>query len=76
MIIQNVYKAKAQLSALINAALAGKDVYISKAGSPKVKLVPVENNTEYRKPGLWKGKVWSSDDFTDESEEINKLFHK
>lgn len=57
MIIQNVYKAKAELSSLINAALAGKDVFISKAGEVKVKLIPVKNKLAVRKPGFWQGKV-------------------
>ena len=75
MIIQNVYQAKSQLSALINAALAGEKVFISKAGTPKIKLVPVQKELTPRKPGALKGKIWISDDFTEESEEINELFY-
>lgn len=38
----NVAEAKARLSALIDAALAGDDVVIARDGRPAVKLVPVE----------------------------------
>lgn len=63
MIVQNVYKAKAELSSLINAALSGKDVFISKAGKPKIKLVPVAKKLTKRNPGYWKGKVSISKNF-------------
>jgi prevent-host-death family protein len=38
----NVAEAKASLSRLVAAALAGDDVYIARAGMPAVRLVPVE----------------------------------
>ncbi len=41
MISENLTKAKATLSALVNAALQGEDVTICKDGVPVVKLVPV-----------------------------------
>lgn len=41
MISENLTKAKATLSALVNAALQGEDVTICKDGVPAVKLVPV-----------------------------------
>ena len=41
MISENLGKAKAKLSALVNAALAGEDVTICKDGVPAVRLVPV-----------------------------------
>lgn len=34
--------AKAKLSSLVNAALAGEEIYICKAGRPVVRLVPVQ----------------------------------
>jgi prevent-host-death family protein len=37
----NVADAKAQLSRLLDAALAGEDVVVSRAGTPLVRLVPV-----------------------------------
>lgn len=71
----NIHQAKTNLSKLIEKTLKGEDVVIAKAGTPVVKLIPVKAKLEPRKPGLWKGKIWVSDDFDDEDEEINKLFY-
>lgn len=75
MIITNIYDAKTNLSKLIEQVIAGKDVIIAKAGKPVAKLTAYLPSKEKRKPGLWKGKVWISDDFNEESEEINELFY-
>lgn len=75
MIITNIYNAKTNLSKLIEQVLAGNDVVIAKAGKPVAKLVSYKELKKPRKPGAWKGKVWISDDFNDESDEINKLFY-
>ena len=44
----NVADAKAHLSKLIEKALAGEEVIISKHGKPMVKLVPYERDTSPR----------------------------
>lgn len=75
MIIANIYDAKTNLSKLIEQVIAGKEVVIAKAGKPVVKLVSYKEKKKPRVPGLMKGKIWMSDDFNDESEEINKLFY-
>ncbi len=41
MIHENLSRAKAILSAMVNAAVAGEDVAICKDGVPVVRLVPV-----------------------------------
>lgn len=41
MTIYNVEEAEAQLSLLFDAALAGEEVVLSKAGRPLVRLVPL-----------------------------------
>lgn len=41
VITESLTRAKAVLSALVNAALAGEDVMICKDGVPVVKLVPI-----------------------------------
>jgi prevent-host-death family protein len=38
----NISEAKAKLSELVNAAIAGEEVFIDRAGKPAVRLVPVE----------------------------------
>lgn len=55
MSIVNVGDAKTQLSRLIEAALAGEDVVIARAGKPAVRLVPVHEGP--RRPGAYAGKV-------------------
>lgn len=63
MHITNIYEAKTQLSKLIQEALQGEEVIISKAGKPLVRLVPFQTQAIARKPGYWKGKVKISKDF-------------
>lgn len=75
MLIANVHQAKTQLSKLLAKVAAGEEVIIAKAGQPVAKLAPYQPNREPRKPGLWEGKVWIPDNFTDEDEEINKMFY-
>lgn len=75
MHIINIHEAKTNLSKLIEKTLKGEDVIIAKAGKPVVKLVAYKEKLKPRKAGLWKGKVWVSDDFDDEDEEINKMFY-
>ena len=76
MQIVNIHEAKTTLSKLIAKTQAGEEVIIAKAGKPVAKLVAHKEKLKPRKSGLWKGKVWMSDDFNDEDEEINKLFYE
>lgn len=71
----NIHDAKTNLSKLLEKIQKGEDVIIAKAGKPVAKLVPYKEALKPRKPGLWKGKIWVSDDFDKEDEEINKLFY-
>ncbi len=61
----NIHAAKSQLSRLLDAALAGEDVIIAKAGKPIARLVPIEPAKERRKLGLLAGKLHVPDDFDD-----------
>jgi prevent-host-death family protein len=52
----NMHEAKTQLSKLVEAALAGEDVVIAKAGKPAVRLVPCpEDKPAYRELGSLQG---------------------
>lgn len=51
----NVQEAKAQLSRLLDAALAGEEVIIAKAGKPVVRLMPLP--ALKRTPGAAAGKA-------------------
>ena len=66
MKVANIHEAKTTLSKLIERALAGEEVIISKAGTPLVRLVAYEKPVEPRQPGVWRGQVSMSDDFDDE----------
>ena len=74
MLITNVSEAKAQLSALIERALAGEEVIIGKAGKPVVKLVWYQRNEEQRRPGALKGQIKIADDFDELPEDIAEAF--
>ena len=65
MQITDISEAKASLSQLIERALQGEEVVISKAGKPVVKIVPYDLDETPRKLGAgnWKGKIWIADDF-------------
>lgn len=63
MRITNISEAKAQLSALVEQVLAGREVVIGKAGKPVAKLVPFERPREPRRPGALRGKIRIGEDF-------------
>jgi prevent-host-death family protein len=48
----NVYVAKAQLSSLIERALVGEHIILSKRGKPLVQLVPLQQPKPKRKLGF------------------------
>ncbi len=58
----NIYDAKTQLSALVEAAAAGEEIVIARAGKPRAKLVPIRPVSR-RRPGRTKGTTWLADDF-------------
>ena len=61
----SVYHARAEFSRLIERALAGEDIVITRRGKPAVRLVPVEQASPQRKPGALKGLVTVPDSFFD-----------
>ena len=61
MLTLNVHEAKTQLSKLLEAAEAGEDVVIARAGTPVVRLVPVRQAR--RKLGLMQGRFKVPEDF-------------
>ena len=72
----NIHEAKTNLSKLIEKTQGGEEIIIAKAGKPVAKLSSYKEKTKFRKSGLLKGKIFVSDDFNDEAEEINKLFYE
>jgi prevent-host-death family protein len=61
--IVNMHEAKSTLSRLVERALKGDDIVVSKAGRPLVRLVPVARVATNRRPGRWKGRVSIARDF-------------
>jgi prevent-host-death family protein len=52
-----IYEARASLSKLVERALSGEEVVITRRGKPAVRLVPVTKTLPPRKPGALKGKL-------------------
>ena len=75
MLTANIHEAKTNLSKLIEQVLQGKEVVIAKAGTPVAKLVKFQKPAKKSSYGTLKGKIWMSDDFNEEDEEINKMFY-
>jgi prevent-host-death family protein len=61
----SVYNARAEFSRLIERALAGEEIVITRRGKPAVRLVPVEQARPPRKPGALKGKLELPEGFFD-----------
>jgi prevent-host-death family protein len=59
----SVYNARAEFSRLIERALAGEEIVITRRGKPAVRLVPVEQARTPRKPGALKGLFEVTDEF-------------
>ena len=59
----SVYNARAEFSRLIERALAGEEIVITRRGKPAVRLVPVEQDQPKRKLGALKGLFEVTDDF-------------
>ena len=59
----SVYHARAEFSRLIERALAGEDIVITRRGKPAVRLIPVEQELPRRKPGALKGLFEVTDEF-------------
>lgn len=55
----NIAEAKARLSELVQKAMLGEEVIISRDNKPLLRLVPYEQQQQTRKPGSAKGEVIS-----------------
>jgi prevent-host-death family protein len=70
----NLHYAKTHLSRLVDEALAGEEVVIARAGTPVVRLDPVERAQRERRLGVDQGKIWIADDFDAPMPELEALF--
>ena len=69
-------EAKTHLARLLREARAGRSFVITQRGHPVAQLGPVDNGKKAVKclRGDMKGKIWMSDDFCDELEELKEFF--
>lgn len=67
----NIAEAKAKLSALAEAALAGEEVILQKAGVPKLKLVPIEKAEQFEREEIARMRVANIGKFKKEFEGLD-----
>ncbi|MBS3965504.1 MAG: type II toxin-antitoxin system Phd/YefM family antitoxin [Methylomonas sp.] len=58
-----IQEAQTKLAQLVDAAIAGDEVFIHETGKPKIRLVPVDSVPTKRKLGIFAGKLTVPDDF-------------
>lgn len=58
-----IYEARAALSQLVEQALSGEEIVITRRGRPAVRLVPVAETLPPRKPGALKGLFEVTEEF-------------
>jgi prevent-host-death family protein len=59
----DIHDAKTHLPRLVDAASAGEEIVIAKAGKPVARLVPITHSSVVRKFGVLKGTVRIAEDF-------------
>jgi prevent-host-death family protein len=69
-----MHEAKTTLSRLVNQALKGDEIVVSKSGKALVRLVPVGASRKARRPGRWKGRVRVAGDFDELPSELLDAF--
>jgi prevent-host-death family protein len=63
MIISTISEAETKLSSLIERALEGEEVLISREGKTVAVLTAYHSTSQLRRPGRLKGKITIADDF-------------
>ena len=69
-----VTEAKAQLSKLLEMVERGERVLIRRGKKVVAEMVEPKKNRA-REPGLWKGKIWYSDDFDEPLHDFIDAFY-
>ena len=65
-------KAKSQMESLIETALSGEEVVITRDQEPVVRLVPIPKSNGRRKAGSAKGMISISEDFEEPLEDFRE----
>lgn len=72
--VVNMHEAKTTLSRLVDQALKGDEIVVSKSGKPLVRLVPIVASRKERRAGRWKGRVTIARDFDELPSELLDAF--
>ena len=65
-------KAKSQMEALLQTALDGEEVIITRDAEPVLKLVPISKSNGRRKAGTAKGMISMTEDFDEPLEDFRE----
>ncbi len=71
----NLHFAKTHLSRLVQEALTGKEVILARAGTPLVRLVPVDGPPPQRTLGMDAGQIVLADDFNAPLSDLESAFY-
>ena len=74
MEIADIQEARNWLSRLVDRALEGEEIILSREGKPAVRLVPLREGEAPRKGGQWKGKVRIAEDFDELPDDLARAF--
>lgn len=69
----SVYEAKSKLSQMINAALEGEEVIITRNGQETVQLVRVNSKSKRNWIGMYEGEIVIHDDFDEPVKEFEEM---
>lgn len=69
----SVYEAKSKLSQMINAALEGEEVIITRNGQETAQLVRVNRKNRRNWIGMYEGEIVIHDDFDEPLEESEEI---
>jgi prevent-host-death family protein len=58
-----MHEAKTHLSQLVERALAGEEIVLTRRGEPAVRLVPARGGGFRSLAGVWQGRVRIAEDF-------------
>lgn len=59
----DIHEAGQKFAELVRRAQAGEEIVLSDGGKPVALLVPARPNPRRQGRGMYKGRVWMSDDF-------------
>jgi prevent-host-death family protein len=70
-----MHDAKTNLSRLVERALAGEEIVLTRRGEPAVRLVPERPKGGFASlKGVWKGEAWIADDFDELPDDLAEAF--